>query len=207
VNRLREDSVKGDGPRLITPGIFGSTTISSILPNTQNLFNKTTSNHLKDQSDTPWLILKPLSDTRISSSSNKVPNVISNKIVAPAVIHSSTSHVNNLPKILHVTPHVTSPIPWVILKSPVSERHTTRFSSTTVLPSTAAKKPATKSAGPSSTRVSTVRPTSPTVRQETKQQSTTTRKSGTKVSLTTKSPVLNGPNSNSKAATNGVRPL
>jgi hypothetical protein len=115
--------------------------------------------------------------------------------------------VNNLPKILHVTPHVTSPIPWVILKSPVSERHTTRFSSTTVRPSTAAKKPATKSAGPSSTRVSTVRPTSPTVRQETKQQSTTTRKSGTKVSLTTKSPVLNGPNSNSKAATNGVRPI
>jgi hypothetical protein len=45
----------------------------------------------------------------------------------------------------------------------------------------------------------------PTVRQETKQQSTTTRKSGTKVSLTTKSPVLNVPNSHSKAATNGVR--
>jgi hypothetical protein len=52
VKRLREESVKGDGPRLITPGIFGSTTISSILPNTQN-FNKTTSNHLEDQSDIP----------------------------------------------------------------------------------------------------------------------------------------------------------
>ncbi|EFX80455.1 hypothetical protein DAPPUDRAFT_224770 [Daphnia pulex] len=260
VNRLREESVKGDGPRLITPGIFGSTTISSILPNTQN-FNKTTSNHFEDQSDIPWLILKPLSDTKVSSSSNVVPNVVSNEIVAPAAIHSSTSPVNNLPKIPDVTPHVTSPIPWVILKSPVSENHSplkasttpstsakplttvrpptthrsstspstnkptsttrrpfnktgavqsttvTRLSSTTVRPSTAAKKPATKSAVPSSTRVSTVRPTSPTVRQQTKRQSTTTRKSGTKVPPTTKSPVLNVPNSNSKAATNGVRPI
>lgn len=263
VNRLREESVTGDGPRLITPGIFGSTTISSILSNTQN-FNKTTSNHFEDQSDIPWLILKPLSDTKISSSSNVVPNVVSNEIVAPAAIHSSTSPVNNLPKIPHVTSHVTSPIPWVILKSPVNENHSplkasttpptsakplttvrpptthrsstspsinkptsktqrppnktsngsvqsttaTRFSSTsTVRPSTAAKKPATKSAVPSSTRVSTVRSTSPTVRQQTKRQSTTTRKSGTKVPPTTKSPVLNVPNSNAKAATNGVRPI
>ncbi|EFX72521.1 hypothetical protein DAPPUDRAFT_254379 [Daphnia pulex] len=98
VNRLREESVKGDRPRLITPGIFGSTTISSILPNTQN-FNKTTSNHFEDQSDITWVILKPLSDTKISSSSNVVPNVVSNEIVAPAAIHSSISPVNNLPKI------------------------------------------------------------------------------------------------------------
>jgi hypothetical protein len=81
------------------------------------------------------------------------------------------------------------------------------LTSTTVRPSTAAKKPATKSTVPSSTRVSTVRPTSPTVRQQTKRQSTTTRKLSTKVPLTTKSPVLNVPNSNSKAATNGVRPI
>jgi hypothetical protein len=130
VNRLREESVKGDGPRLITPGIFGSTTISSILPNTQN-FNKTTSNHFEDQSDIPWVILKPLSDTKISSSSNVVPNVVRNEIVAPAAIHSSISPVNNLSKIPHVTPHATSPIPWVILKSPVSENHSPLKASTT----------------------------------------------------------------------------
>lgn len=276
MSRVWEESSKGEGPRIITPGIYGSTTTSSISTDVA-------STNWGDQLDIPWSIFQsPSNNTKTSNSPSQVPNVLSNEIAGPATIPLQ-------PPIVPANSYNTSTIPWLIQKSPSShsplqtstttlstststarpfttvrptERPTTtssitkirpttrpssttirptsttqqvtskisihpvhsanttstRLSSTTVRPTTTTKKPTTRLAtsSPSSTNnnktttrvstTSTIRPSSTTSRPQTKQQSTTTRKSGTTVPKTTKSPILNVPNSNSKTAENVAQP-
>ena len=151
MNRVWEESAKGEGARIVTPGFYSSTTtVTSDVSDVSNNFG--------DQLDIPWLVSNQTSNETIkstNSSSGQVSNVSSHEIVIPATtfVQSLTVPANNLQPTVS---YDTSTMPWLILKSPSSqsplETSTTLASpSTSDLPTTTTTPHQTS---PSSTTVS-----------------------------------------------------
>ena len=151
MNRMWEESAKGEGARIVTPGFYSSTT-------TVTSDVSAVSNNFGDQLDIPWLVSNQTSNDTIkstNSSSGQVSNVDSHEIVIPATtfVQSLTVPANNLPTVSYDT----STMPWLILKSsssqsPLETSTTLASPSTSDLPTTTT--PHQTPTSPSSTTVS-----------------------------------------------------
>ncbi|KAI9554661.1 hypothetical protein GHT06_019934 [Daphnia sinensis] len=143
MNRLSEESGTGDGPRVVIPGTFIPTTVSSLIDK-NFIGTKIPSMDPENQSEIPWLILKsPDRNQSMSTVSlytddtNNIlesPNKPSNHVYptpVSVILHSSnTNKVTSKPIPVTRVPLNDENIPWLILKSPNETQSTTAFNPT-----------------------------------------------------------------------------